>query len=119
MKFKFDENLPTELGDVLRSAGHDAHSVFDEQLNGAPDTSIARACQDEGRILITLDLDFSNIIHYPPRLFPGIIVLRPANQDKNSVLAMVPRILELLKTEEIERKLWIVDEKKTRIRGGD
>ena len=37
MKFKFDENLPTDLGEILRKDGHDAHSVHDEALSGATD----------------------------------------------------------------------------------
>ena len=35
MKFKFDENLPSDLGALLRADGHDAHSVLDEDLRGA------------------------------------------------------------------------------------
>jgi predicted nuclease of predicted toxin-antitoxin system len=119
MKFKFDENLPSDLGDLLRDEGHDAHSVFDEQLGGSPDTGIARACKDESRILITLDLDFANILNYPPEDYPGIVVLRLARQDKRSVLAIIPRVLELLRSERIAQRLWIVDEKRTRIRGGE
>jgi len=33
-------------------------------------------CRREGRVLITLDLDFSNILSYPPSDFAGIVVLR-------------------------------------------
>ncbi len=55
MKFKFDENLPSDLGALLRRDGHDAHSVLDEDLRGAADPSTAKVCQDEQRILITLD----------------------------------------------------------------
>jgi len=117
MKFKLDENLPIEATTLLRDRGHDAHSVRDEQLRGAADFSIAQVCQREQRILITLDLDFANIRHYPPSHCCGIIVLRLARQDRESVLRIVPRILELLKTEEVARHLWIMDESRTRIRG--
>lgn len=34
MKFKSDENLPAEVVALLLSAGHDAHSVLDEDLGG-------------------------------------------------------------------------------------
>ena len=81
MKFKFDENLPSDLGALLRADGHDAHSVLDEDLRGAADPSIAKVCQDEQRILITLDLDFAHIKNYPPQDYHGIIVLRLARQD--------------------------------------
>ena len=117
MRFKFDENLPSDLGALLRRDGHDAHSVLDENLRGAADPSIAKVCQDEQRILITLDLDFAHIQNYPPRDYPGIIVLRLARQDRDTVLAIIPRILTLLQTEPIAQRLWIVDDHRTRIRG--
>ena len=117
MKFKFDENRPSDLGAVLRADGHDAHSVLDEALRGAADGSIAKVCQDEQRILITLDLDFASIKTYPPQDYHGIIVLRLARQDRDSVLSILPRVLALLKTEPIAQRLWIVDESRTRIRG--
>lgn len=115
MRFKADENLPEEVAELLRSAGHDAHSVLDEGIGGAPDGSIARICQEEDRILLTLDLDFADIRSYPPSAYPGIIVIRLRRQDKHSVLAILPRILALFDSEEIRNTLWIVDEAKTRI----
>ena len=117
MRFKFDENLPSDLGALLRRDGHDAHSVLDENLRGAADPSIAKVCQDEQRILVTLDLDFAHIQNYPPRDYHGIIVLRLARQDRDTVLAIIPRILALLQTEPIAQRLWIVDDHRTRIRG--
>ena len=117
MKFKFDENLPTDLGEILRRGGHDAHSVHDEALSGATDSTIAKVCQDEQRILITLDLDFAQIQNFPPEDHHGIIVLRLVRQDRERILAIIPRLLALLQTEPIERRLWIMDEHRTRIRG--
>jgi predicted nuclease of predicted toxin-antitoxin system len=119
MKFKLDENLPSDLGALLHRHGHDAHSVLDEQLGGAGDPIIAKACQNEQRILITLDLDFANILNYPPHEYSGIIVLRLGRQDRDTVLAIIPRILELLSTETISQRLWIVDDTRTRIRGDE
>lgn len=43
-------------------------------------------------------------------------MLRLTRQDRDSVLAMIPRLLELLRTESIAQRLWIVDESRTRIR---
>lgn len=96
---------------MFRADGHDAHSVLDEGLRGAADPSIAKVCQDEQRILITLDLN------YPPQDYFGIIVLRLTRQDGHTVLAIIPRILTLLQTQTIAQRLWIVDDTQTRIRG--
>jgi predicted nuclease of predicted toxin-antitoxin system len=117
MRFKIDENLPPEAAVLLRDNGHDADTVLDEALGGSPDPTVAATCKAEQRILVTLDLDFADILQYPPLDYPGIIVLRPARQDRDTVMAIIPRILELLRTEIIAKRLWIMDDTKTRIRG--
>jgi hypothetical protein len=68
--------------------------------------------------LLTLDTDFANIGTYPPQNYPGIIVFRLAKQDKPYVLSVVMRVIALLETESLEKCLWIVDEKRVRIREG-
>jgi predicted nuclease of predicted toxin-antitoxin system len=76
MKFKVDENLPVETTTLLKAAGHDALSVFDQDLEGKADSQISDICKVEKRILVTLDLDFADIRAYPPEEFPGIIAFR-------------------------------------------
>jgi len=38
-----------------------------------------RFCALEGRCLITLDLDFVDVLRFPPRTGAGTVVLRPPN----------------------------------------
>lgn len=80
---------------------------------------VAEVCRDEQRTLITLDLDFANIRAYPPQEYQGIVVLQLAHQDRNTVAAMIPRVLALLQTKSIVGKLWIMDKSRTRIRGAE
>jgi predicted nuclease of predicted toxin-antitoxin system len=117
MRLKVDENLPIEVADHLRAAGHDAQTVFDENLVGRSDVSLAETIRHEKRAFITLDLDFADIRAYPPHDYPGLIVLRLATQDKSTVLAVLARVIPLLKTEPLTGLLWIVDESAVRIRG--
>ena len=81
MKVKVDENLPDEFGEILRAAGFRAHSVREERLSGGPDAVVLNRIRAEGRVLITLDLDFANILAYPPAGLPGIVVIRSKTQD--------------------------------------
>lgn len=65
-RFKVDENLPREAQALRLSVGHDAQTVHEERLVGHPDATIFDICLREDRVLITLDLDFSDIRQYPP-----------------------------------------------------
>ena len=81
MQFKIDENLPSEIARLLVDAGHDVKTVKEQQLQGVRDSVIINVCNNENRILVTLDTDFSNIRAYPPSESSGIIVLRVGRQD--------------------------------------
>ncbi len=56
MRFKVDQNLPVEIAMALRDAGHDAHTVYDEELAGTPDPELGVIIRGERRGLVTLDL---------------------------------------------------------------
>jgi predicted nuclease of predicted toxin-antitoxin system len=119
VKFKIDENLPEFVRETLSELGHDAHTVAQEGLSGAPDEEVLKACVTEERILITLDLDFSDIRTYPPGSYPGIWVLRPPKQTFKAIEALVRAGVRLSAVERVHGQLWIIDEKRVRIRDSD
>ena len=118
MKLKIDENLPSECAEILRDGGFEADTVADERLTGAEDSAIAVRSRAEGRVLITLDLDFANIRAYPPAEYAGIVVLRPRRQDKHAVLALAHRIALVLANRTPAGELWIVEPDRIRFRIG-
>jgi predicted nuclease of predicted toxin-antitoxin system len=117
MRFKVDENLPIELADLLINLGHDARTVNDEHLQGVDDPHLLKTCDEEKRILVTLDIDFSDIRAYPPTDHEGIIVLRVGNQSKPHVLEVFGRVVPLFAQERIQGRLWVAEENIVRIRG--
>lgn len=119
MRFKLDENLPAQASHLLRSAGHDALSVLEQELGGSPDRKVAAVCKAEARILVTLDTDFANIVAYPPWDCAGIAVLRPEEQSTATVLTFVRRMLDAMQSEPPAGKLWIVESRRIRIRGSE
>jgi predicted nuclease of predicted toxin-antitoxin system len=116
LNFKIDENLPAECAALLRDAGFGADTVAEENLAGADDSAIARTARAEGRVLITLDLDFANIQAYPPSAHSGIIVLRLKRQDKYAVIGLMRSIISALKTQLPDGELWIVEPDRIRFR---
>jgi predicted nuclease of predicted toxin-antitoxin system len=119
MRFKIDENLPKESKALLTRANHDAVTVNDERMGGGSDPDLAAVCKSEGRVIVTLDLDFADIRTYRPAEHPGIVVLRPMRQAKSHVLKLLQLVIERLAGEELAGRLWVVDEGSVRIRESD
>jgi predicted nuclease of predicted toxin-antitoxin system len=101
IRFKVDENLHSDAAQLFRQHGYDAMTVAEQQLKGSQDQQIAEVCRQEGRILVTLDLDFANIKNYPPETYPGIIVLRLVSQTRANVLRVLPSVLDMLQKEQV------------------
>jgi len=118
MRFKIDENLHADVAEALRAHGHDAQTVFDEGLRGRPDPDIAEAARREGRVLVTLDLDFGNIREYPPEHYAGVIVLRVVDQSRRHVLRVIESVVAVLGAAPLEGHLWVVSEGGVRVRRG-
>jgi predicted nuclease of predicted toxin-antitoxin system len=99
VKLKLDENLGRGIAGVLADAGHDVATVASEGLSGSPDEVVFRAAVDEGRTLVTLDLDFSNPLRFPTTGTPGVIVVRVPRPlvtlVRDSLLNALSRIDEL------------------------
>ena len=119
MNFKLDENLPADAAILLRDSGHDAMTVLEQGLGGAPDAALMELCRREKRALVTLDVGLGDIRTYPPGEGPGCLVIRLARLDRNSVLDAIQRILPLLKTRTVTGSTWVIDEWRVRVRAGN
>lgn len=116
MRFKLDENLPPAAADLLRSLGHEVMTVFDQGLQSCSDPEVLAVCQGEGRALLSLDLDFSNILVFPPERYAGLIVLRLHKPGSRAVLSLLNRVVPHLASVPVAGRLWIVDEMRIRVR---
>lgn len=116
MKFKLDENLPLESADIFRKEGYDAETVHGEDLEGEPDSRIYSVCLEESRVLVTLDVGFSNILVYHPGKHAGVIVFRLSSQSKQSVLEKTKQLILALEQTNPKGSTWIIDDNKLRIR---
>ena len=114
MKFKLDENIPAGLAAMMEEQGHDVADVVGEGLTGENDDLVLKASVKEDRILVTFDLDFADIRHYPPGTHPGIVVFRLRDQRWNTLEGPARRCLVEKNLEKLAQGLAIVDE--TRIR---
>jgi predicted nuclease of predicted toxin-antitoxin system len=116
MRFKIDENLPIDVADFLCQSGHDATTIYAQGMVGVGDPEILRACQHEGRILVSLDLDFADIRFASPPSAPGVIVIRAKVQETSHIMSIVRRLLPAIEREEVGGSICVADEVRLRIR---
>jgi len=110
MKFKLDENFGRSIQEVLEQSGHDARTVQEEHLQGAADPKIFEAAKSEGRILITMDHGFGNVLLYDHTEAAGVAVINPPGRPTLALLRLLTvTLLKGLAEGEIRGRLWIVE----------
>ena len=87
MKFLLDMDIFPSTASFLRDLGHDASHLMDEGLCGLPDQRVLSKAREEARILLTHDLDFSNLIAASGWSLPSVIIfrlrdMRPVNVNR-------------------------------------
>lgn len=114
--FLVDENTSRSLVSALRLVGHSAEHVYDANLQGRPDSEVFTYAQSQQQVIITGDLDFSNITQYPPPHL-GIIVLRLSTSTSTTdLIHEVQNALTTLAEEDFANTLFIVEPGRVRIR---
>jgi predicted nuclease of predicted toxin-antitoxin system len=116
VRFKLDENLGSRTVGLIAEYGHDVETVAQEKLSGIADARLLEACIAERRCLISLDLDFSDVIRFPPINTPGIAVLRlPRTTSLRLLTNLVQSLLDALRTTSIAGRLWVVEVGRIRV----
>lgn len=116
MRLKLDENLGNRACDILHAAGHEVSTVPAEGLGAAMDDEVLQAAVGEGRVLVTLDLDFANPLRFLPSSYSGIVLLRlRARPSLEDVLTLVRTLAKFLEREQPGGKLWIVEPGRVRV----
>lgn len=112
---KLDENLSDRLLALARERGFDAESVRTQEMDGSRDEVLFAHCRAERRVLVTLDLDFSDPVRFPPAYTAGTIVLRPGRPAMELIAALFEAALRRLADETPEHAIWIVEAGRVRV----
>lgn len=116
-KFILDENLPNSTVEVFTRQGLDASHVRLKGLFALTDKKLIELAKREGRVLVTRDLEFGNLINYPLKSHRGIIVLRlPETYTVRQINKTLEEFLRDVTVSELERALVIVEPKRYRVR---
>ncbi len=116
MKLLLDENLSPQHAAFLREKGHDAIAVTEAGLSGEPDEAVRAFAIESGRVLITLDADFANILRFPPAGTPGVIRLKIHPPVEEAIREQIQKTLHVLKDRPLAGCLAVSDGDVIRIR---
>jgi len=110
VRLELDENIGRRGVQLFQSSGHDVATVHDQGLRGAPDEVLFDVCAREGRILITLDRDFAEVLRFPPNRSAGIVILDSRPQATLETLqARLRDFLSAAEKHSPAGALWIVE----------
>jgi predicted nuclease of predicted toxin-antitoxin system len=76
VKFLIDESLSARVAELLTTEGHDAVHVAERSLLGAPDTDLMTAARTEGRVVVSVDTDFGELLALGRHPGPSVILIR-------------------------------------------
>jgi len=116
MKIKLDENMPASLKGLLASLGHDTDTVVSEGLAGRDDSTIWSAAQEAGRLLVTQDLDFSDLRKFMPGTHNGVVLFRLQEPGWPALMSRAESVFSTIRVDDWAGCLVVVTQHKIRVR---
>lgn len=95
MRFILDENIDLRVGRFLEGHGHDVRSIARDYAHALPDEEVLALAVREGRILITHDRDFGELVFRRGHPHAGVIYLRIQPPEINLLLSRMEELLRL------------------------
>jgi predicted nuclease of predicted toxin-antitoxin system len=105
----------------LRAAGKDVRTVHDEGLRGSSDLDVLRRARTQGRVVLTHDRDFGELVVHAGEPYIGIVFLRPGHISVSFVEKIIAAIEST--TADVEPPFLVVAERRSdvvriRVRSG-
>jgi len=117
LKFVIDEDMPRSTAKVLRSKGYEALDARDYGLRGKNDEEVFNFAQKEKAVILTGDLGFGNLLHFPVGSHSGIVIAHFPNEISTSELnTQIIKAFDNLTETDFNGSLIIIEPGKIRIR---
>ena len=85
MNFLADMGISPGVVAFLKDLGYDAVHLHDQGLDRASDQAILEKAQNEGRVVLTHDLDFGELMAASGAALPSVIIFRLRNMHPENV----------------------------------
>jgi predicted nuclease of predicted toxin-antitoxin system len=115
MKFLLDQDVYALTEHFLREQEYDVVTAFELGLSRAPDSELLKTADEQGRIFITRDRDYGNLV-FVHHAGSGVMYLRILPSDINEVHAELKKVLESYSEDELSKSFVVVEKGRHRIR---
>lgn len=117
MKFLLDENQSPVLVDLIAAAGHDVVHARDIGLKSAPDTVVLETAAATGRVLISGDTDFGELLASSNAALPSVVLFRRQGQRRaGQIAALLLMNLETVEPDLEAGAVVVFDNDRIRVR---
>ncbi len=116
MRFIADMGVSWRVVEWLRANAHDAIHLREQQLHRLPDGNIFTKAAHEQRIILTWDLDFTEIVSLSKTQLVSAVVFRLLNTRSDNVIRRLARVLAESTRELEEGAIISVEDSRHRIR---
>jgi predicted nuclease of predicted toxin-antitoxin system len=113
-----DHCVPRKFHRLLQEWGYSSTLLQDHVPVDSADPYVLQIVQTLDAVLLTVDLDFSNILDYPPAEYMGLIVLRYEPDQEIALIETLKQMLSDLYRDDLRQVLVIVEPTRYRIRKG-
>ena len=102
MKFLADMGISARTVSALREHGHDAVHAGDIGFVRASEETILECARADGRVVLTVDLDFGQLLAASLQATPSVVIFRVHDQTPGSI---TPRLLRVIaeRTTDLEK----------------
>jgi len=116
MKFLADAGISPKTIRFLNTAGHDALHVREVGMQRASDAMIVQRARVEGRVVLTFDLDFGEILALGVADTPSVIIFRLTDETSAAVNARLLVVLSERSADLEQGALILVEDRRYRMR---
>jgi predicted nuclease of predicted toxin-antitoxin system len=114
LRFLIDMPLSPALAGWLTQQGHDAVHALHLGLDRSPDEIILARARDDGRVVITADLDYPRLLALTQAEGPGLILFRGGDYSEEEALDRLRVALDKVAEADLPHSVVVIE--KARIR---
>jgi len=116
MKWLIDNALSPIIAKGLRQHNHDARHVREYGLHSAEDLTLLNVAREEGRVVVSADTDFGNLLFLSKDDSPSVVLFRRTSQRQpDRQLDLLLKNFESIEPHLLEGSIVVIEDDRIRV----